>query len=82
MFQPVGFTISVRNNEYLIQLVLPYDECTRFTVFKAGKYLFTLCMTEDGKWQTEPTVRPIDKALIEEMGRAIEEHYTKGSETA
>lgn len=68
------FTINVHNKRYYVEPICNNDHCTHFKISTSNEYMFTLCMDENGDWQPEQDVIPIDKTLIDDIGRAIEEH--------
>jgi hypothetical protein len=68
------FQINVNGNVYNVTAYCNESHCTRFKIETNCNYLFTLCTDEEGYWKTEKDVTIMDESLVEEIGRAIEEH--------
>ncbi len=69
-----NFEVTVNGKIYSVKAVSENVNRTRFKIETEGRYLFTLIMNEEGNWQTEHEVTPYDEALMDKIGRAIEEH--------
>lgn len=72
-FNENRFTITVNNNKYLVTAFCGDDGCNRFKIENACEYMFTLCINNEGRWEMEKDVTPLDESLIDDIGRAIEE---------
>lgn len=68
------FEINVNGNAYTVTAYCKEDHCSKFKIETKCEYLFTLCTDEEGNWQMEQDVTPLDDTLIDKIGRAIEEH--------
>jgi len=71
------FTVDVNNKQYFIEPICENDYCLRFKIFSNRGYMFTLCIDENGHWQMEDDVTPMNRNLIKEIGKAIEYYETR-----
>ena len=75
MLNPSTFRTYVNSTAYLIQEISSDQDCVIFKVFTEEKYLFTLCMDDDGTWHVESDVTPLSQKLVDEIAIAIEDYY-------
>jgi len=68
------FTVAVNNNTYEVTVSYEGVYISHYRIETNGKYLFTLYMDEEGAWHAENDVRLLNENLVEQIGRAIEEH--------
>jgi len=47
---------------------------SHFKIETDCEYLFTVSMDDEGQWHAEKDVTVLDPNLVDEIGRAIEEH--------
>ena len=68
------FDIQVNSNKYTVTAYCNEGHCSSFKIETNCEYLFTLYPDEEGHWNVEKDVTVLDESLIEQIGRAIEEH--------
>ena len=71
------FTVAVNSNTYKVTVSYEGVYISHYRIETNGKYLFTLSMNEEGQWQAESDVHASNENLVEQIGRAIEEHDMK-----
>lgn len=69
-----NFTINVNGKTYNVTALREEGYCNRFKIATNCEYLFTLCTDNDGNWQMEKDVTPLNDSLADEIGKAIEEY--------
>lgn len=68
------FSVIVNDNTYKVTVSYEGVYISHYRIETDCEYLFTLYMDEDGKWHPEDDVKMLDESLVEQIGRAIEEH--------
>jgi hypothetical protein len=66
--------IAVNTKEYNVSVSYEGVYLSRYKIETDCEYLFTLYMDEEGTWKAENDVKLLDENLVEQIGRAIEEH--------
>lgn len=72
--EEMGFKINVNDKTYSVIAYCNEVHCSKFKIETDCEYLFTLCTDEEGNWEIENDVTVLDDNLVEQIGRAIEEH--------
>ena len=68
------FTVRVNDKIYNVNVSYEGVYVSHYKIETDGDYLVTLCMDEEGNWQAENDSIATDKRVIEQIGRAIEQH--------
>jgi hypothetical protein len=70
------FQITINGEIYHVYATVAPKDVYRslFRIESGGKYLFTLSMDEEGQWQVENHLTTMNENLIDQIGKAIEEH--------
>lgn len=71
-----NFTINVNGKTYNVTAIREDGHCNRFKIAINCEYLFTLRTDDNGNWQMEKDVTPLNDSLADEIGKAIEEYDT------
>jgi hypothetical protein len=68
------FQIVVNNSTYKVTVSYEGMRISHYRIETDCQYLFTLSMDEEGTWHAENDVKVLEESLVEQIGRAIEEH--------
>jgi hypothetical protein len=68
------FLINVNGKTYNVTADGDKNLNSYFKIETDCEYLFTVSMDEEGQWYAEKDVTVLDENLVEQIGRAIEEH--------
>jgi hypothetical protein len=66
------FRININNKTYNVKAYGDYT--SKFKIETDCEYMFTVIMDEEGQWHCENDVTVLNENLIQQIGRAIEEH--------
>jgi hypothetical protein len=69
-----NFKVVVNNTTYKVTVSYEGPYISHYKIETDCQYLLTLSMDEEGTWHAENDVKMLDEGLIEQIGRAIEEH--------
>jgi hypothetical protein len=68
------FQVVVNNNTYKVTVSYEGPYISHYKIETDCQYLCTISMDEEGAWHAENDVTVLDESLVEQIGRAIEEH--------